>query len=524
MLWMRRVASLVGGSLLLASSLVLADEVSCGKSRIDKVELVTPNKGLYEVQVDYCYEPDTKEPVFLALVLDGPDGFSVTADSLPHEAMPGQHSARVQLTRPHEPEGPFSTHKLSAQISEGPRLVAFQRQDLLIEWPSMSAYQHRRFYAQHTNDELLKFAEANIDEGSPAALRTARGYLEKIVLEEPERVEVYKQFARIAMAQQQGDQGSMEAQKHLNTALQIDPQYTDGYIIRGFVLSSLSRFDEAEADFRKAESLGAKNLWLWNNWARKHFLQGDKAAAVRLYRRTLSGERPQGRNLRARLNAFENLLYLLDDDLHAEDLEALHVQRLREFDNQPCLYTEYAIFLLRVRQDYKQAIANGHQALDGGCQNESARAVLGVAYYLGSVEQPALLGRARIFMPEGPRLYWEFARLPQGEPLLQRYREQVDIPDANGYTALAMALEAGDIDAAKRLRGFGADIKREIGKQKIPLPLLPILHGRVEGVRFLIEQGVDYSLIRYRGIAAEQYAEQVGDTEISGLLQRERKI
>lgn len=519
-----RSSGLLYAFFLVVSGAALAENMPCEQSTIDKVELISPKTGYFQVEVDYCYKPDTREPVFLVLALDAPEGFEVYSHSFPVEAMPGRHSVTLELNRPNEPEGAFSTYKLNAQMSEGARIIVAERREQRIDWPSMATYQRQRMFARYSNDELLEFAEERIDEGSVGAVQVAREYLEKVVLEEPERVEVYKQFARIAMAQQANEQGLREAESHLNTALQIDPQYADGYILRGFVLANLRRFDESESDFRKAESLGVKNLWLWNNWARKQWLQGNKKETLDLYRRTLAGERPTGRNLRARQNAFEFLLIHLEDDLSVDELEALHQQRLREFDSQSCLYTEYAAFLLRQRHDYPKAILNGHKSLDGGCRDVAARGTLGLAYYLGSLEQPEMLGRARVFLPEGPLLYWELARLPEGEPLLQRYRKQIDTPDGGGYTALAYALVKGNVEAARRLREQGASLEHEIGTEKLPLILLPIFHDSADGVRFLIEQGVDYSQITYRGIPATSYAAQRGNEEILGLLESARKI
>lgn len=524
MLQGRGLGTFLGGCALLIAGRLLAAENPCEQTRIDKLEVVSPKNGYYQVEVDYCYKPDTREPVFLILALDVPDGYEQYSHSFPHEVMPGRHSVKVELNRPNEPEGAFSTHSLRAQIAEGARHLVDEVRQQRIDWPSSVTYQRQRMFARYSNEQLLEFAEERIDEGSAAARQVAREYLEKIVLEEPERVEVYKQFARIAMAEQFNTQGLSEARNHLDTALQIDPNYADGYIVRGFVLAHLRHFDESEADFLKAETLGVKNLWIWNNWAVKEMLQGNKSRALGLYRRTLSGDKPKGRNQRARINAFENLLFHLDDGQHLDEMEALHQQRLSEFSERSCLYSEYAAYLLTQRQDYQRAIENGHKALDGGCRDSAARHTLGIAYYVGSMEKPALLGRARVFNPEGAGLYWGLAQLPQAEPLLQRYRSQIDSADGRGFTALAYALENGDLLAARRLMAQGASLDREIGQEKYPMALLPVFRGNAEGVRFFIEQGIDYARVEYRGIPALGYAQQGGNEEIITLLNGQRKI
>lgn len=525
MLQGRGFGTFLGGCALLAAGQLLAAENPCEQTRIDKLELVSPKSGYYQLAVDYCYKPDTHEPVFLTIALDPPEqGDPEEFHSFPWAVSAGQHRAVIELNRPATYLHSFNSHSLQVQIVEGNRTIVAVRRDQVIEWPTAAAYERQRIFARYSNDELIKRAERLIDDANRSTLETARAYLEKVVLEEPDRVMVYKQFARIAMLQHGNAQGWQEARGHLDTALLIQPDYADGYILRGFVLAHLQLFDEAEADFRKAESLGVQSLWLWNNWARKELLQGNKSRALELYRRTLAGDPPKGRNMRARTNAFEFVLDKLGSELTVDEVEALHVQRLRELDNQACLYTEYAAFLLRERKDYAKAIEIGHKSLDSGCRTEQARATLGLAYHMGSLEKPELAGRARVFLPEGAVLYWELAKLPAGEPLLQRSRGRLDTPDSNGYTALAYALVNGQVEAARRLMAQGASPAHEIGAQRLPLILLPILHGSPDGVRFLIDQGIDYTRVEYRGIPALGYAQQGGNEDIIGLLNGQRKI
>lgn len=507
-----------------AGSLSAAD-MPCEKTRIDHLELASPKAGYYQLAVDYCYKPDTEEPVYLIIALDPPEqGDPEEFHSLPLEVESGQHQALIELNRPGTFVHSFQSNSLQAQIVEGARILASLRQRQAIAWPTAAEYERQRLFARYSNDELLDLAERLVDDANPTTLDTARVYLEKVVLEEPQRVKAYKQFARIAMLQHWNEQGWQEARGHLDAALQIQPDYADGYILRGFVLAHLQLFDAAESDFRKAESLGIHNLWLWNNWARKELLQGNSPRAIEFYRRVLAEALPTGRNLRARKNAFEFMLGKLGDELTVDEKEALHVQRLHELDDRACLFTEYAAFLLGERHDYARAIEVGHKALDSGCRTAAARATLGLAYHLGSLDKPELAGRARVFLPEGALLYWELAKLPAGEPLLQRARSSIDMRDANGYTALAYALVNGQIEAAKRLMAQGASPTLEIGAEKVPLILLPVLRGNPEGVRFLIDQGVDYTRVEYLGIPALGYAQQGGDKEIIGLLSGQRKI
>ncbi|HEV8688847.1 MAG TPA: hypothetical protein VGQ91_01015, partial [Ideonella sp.] len=65
-----------------------------------------------------------------------------------------------------------------------------------------------------------------------------------------------------------------------------------------------------------------------------------------------------------------------------DGVEALHKQRSQEFADDGCLTAEYARFMLQHRGDTSAAISLGEQAMKAQCRDDSAREVLGVAYYL----------------------------------------------------------------------------------------------------------------------------------------------
>jgi hypothetical protein len=53
---------------------------------------------------------------------------------------------------------------------------------------------------------------------------------------------------------------------------------------------------------------------------------------------------------------------------------------------------------------------------------------------------------------------------------------------------------------------------------------MPVLRGHIAGVRFAIDQGIDYGRVEYRSVSALDYARQVGNPEVIELLGAQRKI
>ena len=85
-------------------------------------------------------------------------------------------------------------------------------------------------------------------------------------------------------------------------------------------------------------------------------------------------------------------------------------------------------------------------------------------------------------------------------------------------TALAYALQNGDFAAAKRLLALGARPDTTIGPLGMPVALLPVLAGSVDGVRSLKQAGVDYSKLKYRGATAADLAKASGNTQLLEVL------
>lgn len=530
MLGCRIAGWLLCGVISVGGQWVPADEIPCASNEINDIRLAPEAEGVYQVEVDYCFRPEGQEPVFLYLVLDSAPKPEDSVHSLTHEVLPGRNKVRIELNRPMEPKGAFSTNGLAVQLSEGSKLLLREHRELRINWPTMHAYQQRRFYAQRSSDELLVLATEKVDEGTQQSFDIARQYLEKLVVDDPERSEVYVQLARLSLNEKAGEVGFSEAKQYLETALQFDAKNTNALILLGRVYTNQQRYDAAQEVFENTARIGTESLWLWVNWGSLHLAQGREDDAIAMYRKAIAGKRPNDRNDRARLDAYNRLMLLFTQQQRLDDVEALHRQRTSEFDIYACYFNEYAEFRLNLRADYQGAIEVGHKALEGGCTHPVARETLGLAYYLRAAEMKtgnaAEQARAKVYFPEGARLYYRLAVLDSdglAQELLEGYREQLNARDQNGFSAMAYALGEKKLPAARQLYARGASLTQPVGPQDYPLALLPVFYGYAEGVGFLIEEGVDYSKVEYEGVSAVEYAMRQQDPHIAQLIRNSRK-
>jgi ankyrin repeat protein len=75
--------------------------------------------------------------------------------------------------------------------------------------------------------------------------------------------------------------------------------------------------------------------------------------------------------------------------------------------------------------------------------------------------------------------------------------ELIDRKDSSGRTALSMALENGDLTAARRLLTLHARVDAPVGPEDVPVALIPVLEQNLPAVRLLREFGANYSTLKY---------------------------
>jgi tetratricopeptide (TPR) repeat protein len=483
--------------------------------------------GTWTVDFDYYY---TGLPHYAALRIDLLP--QATTSNSPEYAerwmtflqspQPGSHHVTAAIAYPRS-QG--TSHQVVVKLLRellGAEVVASQAIDRQINWPDFQTWIRDRLMAQTTPDDSLKQAIALIDSEDESQLRQAKSIIEKLLSQNPRLDAGYVELARIAMKTNWGAEGLHQAETLLSSALQIKPDSANAKILLGYVYAHQHRFDPADKLFADAAASNPPNLWLWTNWGESLEMQGRTEQAISKYREALARPMTHDTYDRARVNAYANLLALLEKRADFDGMEALYKKRLAEFGPGSCYSADYARFKLDVRGDTHGAIDLARGALDQNCEDSPARQVLGLAEYVEWADSTGqqrtdALNQARIYLPAGPMPLYLLAaseRTTRAAKQLIAAGEPIDQQDNDGMTALAYALQDKDFAAARRLLALGARPDATIGPLGMPVALLPVMAGSVDGVRLLKQAGVDYSKLRYRGATAADVAKASGDREL----------
>jgi Tfp pilus assembly protein PilF len=439
----------------------------------------------------------------------------------------GTHRADVEITRPNEPI-PFTTTQVGVALHAANRILANQQVAQTIDWPEWNTWHEERAQMGKTPDENLRNAVGLIDLGNRAALADAKRILERLIARDAQFDAAYVELARIAMKTNWGPEGLHQAENLLMSALQIRPDSVNAKILQGYVFAHQGRYKQSEALFVEASSTGTKNLWLWANWGELLAMQGKLDQAELKYREAVARPRTHDTYDRARIDAYEHLLSLLDRRKNIAGMEALHRQRAQEYGPGSCYTAEHARFVLEQKGDSAEALVLARQAVEGRCAEGKGREVLGLAHYVawaassGSQREESL-HQARVFFPAGPELFYQLAaseRTVVAAQQLKRAGEAIDQFDNRGFNALSYALERNDLAAARRLLRLGARTDTPVGAEKIPVALLPVITANIDAVRVMQQFGVDYSKLRFQGMTAIDHAKRVGDRQLLEALDR----
>jgi Flp pilus assembly protein TadD len=324
-----------------------------------------------------------------------------------------------------------------------------------------------------------------------------------------------------------GPAGLRQAENYLQSALQVGTDSTNAKVLLGYVYAHQGRYKPAEALFLEASKTETKNQWLWVNWGELLEMQGKSEAAAQKYREALSPPRTHDTYDRARQEAYSRLITLLSKRKDLDGVERAYRQQLADFGAGNCFVAQYARFMLQERGDTAKAIQLARELLELRCTDVFTREVLGMAYYTqwassNGQDKVQSINQARIYFPVGPKLLFWLAtadRTAVAAKALVASGEPIDQKDNAGATALAYALQFKDHGAGRRLLSLGARGDAPIGADAIPLGVLVVIGGDIDGIRLLQRHGVDVAKLRYRGKSALDYARQTGDSKLVGVLE-----
>lgn len=487
---------------------------------------VTPNEdGSYTAHIHYVFRggPHPRTMLLVQALKDANDKtpFGYATQLIEQ----GEGTVAVVLERPTNALQPVVTRRVQAVFGSLGQPMAKATFDHLIEWPEQTQYMNRVELFKKTPAQLYSEAVALIDgaaNGDPgrAAIEQARVYLERLMLLEPRHAGAQIEMARIALHTNWGPVGHKQAERYLLGVLEQEPANANAKVLLGFVYAHQKRYKESEGELARAAEIGTPNRWLWTNWGQLMAMQGKDDAAIEKYAQAISGKRSFDTYDRARISAYRHLLTLLEKKKQYERMDALHRQRVAEFDKTPCFRVEYALFRLASFDDPDGAITQAKSAHDDGCRDSAP--VLGAAYYLawsraeGEARSEAM-NRARTFLPDGPTMMYEMARSDATAkviPALVKNGSAIGMQDGNKMSALAYALSYDDLAIAQRLLRAGAKPLDPVGDQAMPAALIPLLQQSLPGVALMQRNGVNYARLRYQGMSGLELARRLGNPQL----------
>jgi tetratricopeptide (TPR) repeat protein len=397
----------------------------------------------------------------------------------------------------------------------------------VIEWPDPDTWSRNAARAE-TEHQLL-MAELSIDHGAPEALQRARASLETMIRRDPQVSDAYVQLARLALGSEMTPENTHQAETLLDSALRISPDSANARILLGYIRVQQGRFPDAAQLFTQAAKSNPPNLWLWAYWGELLALEHKPDEAIAMYRKALSLQAEDGRRYyRAHEKSYVQIMPLLEAKKDFDGMDAIYKQKLQEFGPGSCFSEDYSRFLLEVRGDPQAAIDIANQALNLDCDDRGSRQTLGLASYVKwaqtkGADREAALSQARAFLPVGANAFYRLASGDRTAAALKQLLaegEKIDQKDDGHMTALALAFQDHNHAAAARLLKLGAQPGLEVGPEGMPVALLPVISGDVEGVHVLQRAGFDYSNLRYQGDTAIQIARAIGNEEVVNALIR----
>lgn len=494
-----------------------------GTNEIKNIKIVKHDDNTHWVTVEYFY---TGSPAGSAISIVPTNPGEKVFYGNRYLAKRGLNTLTAKIERSYRllGEKPY-TNSLIVGIAHIGKLVTGITEDYKIEWPSLTEAMASERRTKQSVEELYHESVNLIDNSRS---ETAKPLLEEIILREPAYAPAYIEMARVAMKTNWSPEGIAQAEKYLNSALNIDPASANARVLLGYVYTHQQRFSEAEAQFIKANEIGTKNLWLWANWGELLVAQGDVTGAIAKYLKALDGERPFNTYDRARLDAYRNALSLLEVIGDKEKQNELYSRRANEFTVNSCYLAQHAHFLIQTYGDYAEGEKKAQLAIKKGCQQRFAKQTLGLSSYYkwlqSKTENEAykMFAQAQVFYPIGPALYYDLVKSETGLGILKTLIEQVDvdinIQNEEQQPVLALALLKKDTESALKLIQLGASVDSSMGTEKFPISLIPVTTGDIKSVEMLRKHGVEYSEVQFKNMTAVQFSEAFGSPHITKAL------
>jgi len=382
---------------------------------------------------------------------------------------------------------------------------------------------------EKTNIQYEK-AYSLIDTGGRNNLDQAETILEEIISSNDDFPRAYLELARIAMKRGQPNSFN-KAEKLILTALDIDPNLADTYVLLGYVYTNQERFLEAEEQYVKAEEIGTSNDWLHANRGLNYKMMGDVDGAIGSYMNIINSPRVLGRNDRPRkwVYSFGGLFKLMAQTGKTKEADKLFDQYASEYSNYACIRYEQAQFRLEHKGDPEGAIESYLLAKKDGCRSKTP--LLSIAYYAiweelsksspDSKEAKRAFRKADTFAPNDSELFYEVAKIRSMQAVLSRLStiKNIDATDEYGISALVKATQENEFDVVDRLLQSGSNPNLKEGLYSPPL-IVALQNRNIEIIELLLKHGAESKMLLPGDKTIDQYLRDLGTEEVNKILEK----
>ena len=386
---------------------------------------------------------------------------------------------------------------------------------------------NRKVAAQRLADEAAKL----LDEAGSTTRDIMGPALEKLnqaMALDPKVPRAHVEMARFAMRSGGlGQHALQSAERSLRTAIEIDPQFGDTYVLLGYVLTHADRLPEAEAAFATARKTPHTSQWLDANIAELREKQGRDDEAIEIFRGVAKKVTDPG----VRGHALDWLAFNLQMHGNLDEADAAHQQLIALRPQSAFAKGNYGSFLRVRKLDLDRAEKYIRQALAIHDYPEARRSLAMTLYVRwselwakdsNSKRGAELFAEAQRLHPDMRELAYEVFEYPRVHPIIDAMVAKGVKVDSNpinpsGTTPMEIAATKGSMEMVRKLLEVGANPNTQGYNGHTGL-MAAAGRGDHAMVQLLLGEGADPSLITADGRDAEAYALKYGHHPVANML------
>lgn len=528
---------------------------------IKKIEVTEDTRDQLKVSIDYVYSGDEGKEVILVVAPVNGNKLEKKYSATPHMIKrhmkktnnlkakftaskaigKGKGNKEILLYRNRKKQEDFTSQMIQVNLVKKGELYPFYSKtiDYFKTWKAEEIIETTKKRHARLLSESIKL----LDDGRLGGERVqlAKKKLERIILDDPKNIQAYLEMARVKMKEDtatrghKNSNGVTQAKKLIEIALEIDDKYANTYILLGYVNTLEGNLSESIKHYKKAQSIGTKNMWLYSNWGRALEKANDKNGAIEIYKTAIALPLNKYRYIsslkssnRAIPLIFSQLLSLQKESGNWEEVNNTYQQKLSVLDDA-CSFSEYANFRLKQYGDFEESIKLSKKTLvKRGCK-QFARETLASSYLLKIAKSPSLsnedysnlYNKSLALMTNPIELISDLAGSKHTLPaigVLSKKGININSKDTRNYTPLAYAIYQGDESSASSLISKGAKLNSLVSEKNLTHLMLAVAYNRENLVKLLITKGADTKVISEEGHTALSISKALGLKNIQRML------